>query len=113
MTTGFDWTDHTVREALGIRSGTSPRNLQFTGVSTDTRTVEEGDLFVALHGERFDGHEFVTEAAAQGAQAAVVSRYVDTNDPIEFYLVADTLDGLADLARYRRRALSGQVIGIT
>ena len=55
----------------------------------------------------------MTEAAAQGVQAAVVSRYVDTNDPIEFYLVADTLDGLADLARYRRRALSGQVIGIT
>ena len=113
MTAEFAWTDHTVCEALRIQRGASPRSLQFAGVSTDTRTVKAGDLFVALRGERFDGHEFVTEAAARGVRAAVVSRSVETDDPIEFYMVADTLDGLGDLARYRRRSLSGQVIGIT
>ena len=113
MTTGFAWTDEKVREALGIEAGAVTDGLEFTGVCTDTRTVEPGDLFVALRGERFDGHEFVGEAASRGARAAVVSRSVETEDSIEFYLVTDTLSGLGDLARYRRRVLPGEVIGIT
>ena len=113
MTAAFAWTDRAVREALGLQVGPSVSRVEFTGISTDTRTVAPGDLFVALHGDRFDGHEFVNEAAGRGARAAIVSRSVETNDPIEFFVVPDTLDGLGDLARYRRRAFPGQVTGIT
>ncbi len=116
MTGGFVWTDHTVREALGIdpeRSAPAPPSLEFRSVSTDTRTVESGDLFVALRGERFDGHEFVAEAASKGARAAVVSRAVEPEQPLKLYPVSDTLEALGKLARYRRRALSGSVIGVT
>ena len=52
-------------------------NLQFQGVSTDTRTLEPGELFVALHGPNFDGSEFVAAAEERQAAAAVVTRPVD------------------------------------
>ena len=118
MTAGLAWTDTTVRQALGIpvgvpEPGGSEADLRFARICTDTREVGEGDLFVALQGERYDGHDFVTEAAAKGARGAVVSRTVEVDNVMPLYLVPDTLDGLAGLARSRRRALAGQVIGIT
>lgn len=114
MRTTFAWTDRTVREALGVGSNEDEtRELAFAGVSTDTRTVRPGDLFVALTGERFDGHDFLGEAVGRGARAAVVSRPVETDPGIHLYLVPDTLAGLGDLARYRRAALPGQVVGVT
>lgn len=108
------WTDHAVREALGVTSETADApDLAFERVSTDTRKVKPGDLFVALQGEHFDGHDFIPEAVRRGARAAVVSRSVDTGPDIRLYMIADTLRGLGELARYRRRALTGQVVGVT
>ena len=54
-------------------------DLAVSGVTTDSRKVAAGDLFVALQGERFDGHDFLTSVANAGAVAAVVSREVDTS----------------------------------
>ena len=51
-----------------------PSRERWTAVSTDTRTIRPGDLFVALRGERFDGHDFVAQALAAGAGGAVVPR---------------------------------------
>ena len=54
-------------------------DVRFSGVSTDTRTIKPGDLYVALKGERFDGHEFVEQAIANGAVAIVVNQHLDAN----------------------------------
>ena len=74
-----------------LLGATGSMDIGFEGVSTDTRTVKEGDVFVALTGERFDGHQFVTEAVAAGAVAVVVDRPVKADVPQ--LIVSDT--GLA------------------
>jgi len=70
------WTLDRVADALApFASGNLPRGSQVFGrVWTDTRTIEPGDLFVALVGERFDAHDFVKDAVAKGAAGVVVSR---------------------------------------
>ena len=82
-----------------------------TRVSTDTRTVGAGDLFVALKGESFDAHDFVKDAVAKGAAAVVVSRpMADLGVPV--LEVSDTLKALGALGRYRRRAWNGPVVAV-
>jgi UDP-N-acetylmuramoyl-tripeptide--D-alanyl-D-alanine ligase len=81
------------------------------GVSTDTRTITPGSLFVALRGERYDAHEFVATARARGATAALVAREVDAGMPQ--VVVADTLVALGDLARAVRAERDARVVGIT
>lgn len=111
--TAFPWTDRAVRTALGLRPDRAEEGVRFTAVSTDSRTLEEGALYVALVGERFDGHDFVPDAFARGARGAVVSRAVPGDTPGRFYPVADTLDALGALAAHRRRALSAPVVAVT
>jgi UDP-N-acetylmuramyl pentapeptide synthase len=60
-----------------------------TAISTDSRTIKPGDLYLALAGDRFDGHDFVPAALENGAAALVVSQSVDANIPT--LLVPDTL----------------------
>ncbi|MEJ2202646.1 MAG: UDP-N-acetylmuramoyl-tripeptide--D-alanyl-D-alanine ligase [Gemmatimonadota bacterium] len=108
----FHWTDARVREALGLRLDRVRGEVEFAGVSTDSRTLEEGELYVALVGDRFDGHGFVAEAFARGAGAAVVSRPVE-GESTQLYLVDDTLGALGALASYRRKKLAVPVVGIT
>jgi len=109
----YVWTDATVREALGLRSDLAEEGVTFVGVSTDSRTVREGDLYVALIGDRFDGHDFVTDALANGAVAAVVQRPSPADADARLYPVADTLVALGALAAFRRRALRAPVVAIT
>ena len=110
----FPWTDATVRSVLGLRSAYAEEGIEYTGVSTDSRTVREGDLYVALVGERFDGHDFVADALSHGALGAVVSHPV-AGDPADarLYPVADTLVALGMLAAHRRDGLDARVVGIT
>jgi len=84
-----------------------------SGVTIDSRRVEPGQLFVAIAGPRFDGHDFVAEAAARGAAAALVHR--DLQAPAGFALVrvADTTRGLADLAGRARAQAEVPVVCIT
>ncbi len=112
VATSFDWTDGAVRAALGLRFDQAHEALVYAGVSTDSRTVSEGDLFVALSGPHFDGHHFVADAVAAGARGAVVSRAVPASDGAVLYLVDDVLVALGRLARYRRDALPARVVGI-
>lgn len=82
------------------------------GVSTDSRSVGRGQLFVALKGERFDGHDFVEAARQKGAAAALVAHPVPS--PIPQIRVADTLKALGDLAGWwRRRKPATLVMGVT
>jgi UDP-N-acetylmuramoyl-tripeptide--D-alanyl-D-alanine ligase len=85
-----------------------------SGVSIDSRTVQPGDLFIALHGPNFDGHQFVADAFARGAVAAIVDR-VPPALPLDppLLLVEDTLTALEDLGRVSRLNCRGRVIAVT
>lgn len=109
----FHWTDRDVREALGMESREGGAGLEYAGISTDSRSVREGELFVALSGDRFDGHDFVPDALARGASGAVVARPVEAEEPARIYSVPDTLKALGRLAHHRRKALDIPVVGIT
>jgi len=81
------------------------------GVVTDSRIVGAGELFVALEGEHFDGHNFLKQAQDRGAAGALVSHFLPLKLPQ--LQVDDTLQGLAGLASLNRNAFSGPVVGIT
>src|SRR6266851_1621803 len=99
---GHVWTSDEVAGALGVQA---PAKLKFTAVSTDTRHLTPGALFVALKGENFDAHTFLAQAKAQGAAAAVVRRGTPALDGLPYFEVDDTLTALGQLARARRRML--------
>jgi len=86
-------------------------DVRFTQVSTDSRALLDGALFVALKGDRFDGHTFVVQARERGAVAALVSQFVDVDLPQ--LKVADTLAGLQQLARLWRQRFEIPVVAVT
>ena len=86
-------------------------NLEITGVSTDTRTIQPGELFIALQGDSFDGHIFVRQALEKGAGAVMTHKQMGPGVPAVF--VDDTLEALGALARGYRANHKCQVIGIT
>ena len=86
-------------------------DAEVTGVAIDTRKLQPGDLFVAIKGERADGHDYLDEAAARGAVAALVTRKVDSELPQ--VLVNDAVLALGDLASAVRAQRDVRVIGIT
>lgn len=84
---------------------------EITGVAIDTRKLQPGNLFIALKGEHADGHDYLDEAAARGAIAALVSRPVDNALPQ--VLVDDAATALGDLASAVRAQRNARVVGIT
>jgi UDP-N-acetylmuramoyl-tripeptide--D-alanyl-D-alanine ligase len=100
----------------GERSPGVDSNAIATGYSIDSRTLERGDLFFAVKGDRFDGHDFVEAALSRGAVAAVIAksqsaRFAQSHAPL--ILVDDTLTALQHLASAVRRRWGKRVIGIT
>lgn len=96
-----------------IRRGNNPF---VDGVSTDTRTIRAGELFIALTGENFNGHAFVKKAVEAGAAAVMISdaSYGDGLDPkVTVFLVKDTKKGLEDVAHFHRMRFHVPVIGVT
>lgn len=87
-------------------------SLEVQGISIDTRTIREGNLFIALKGKRFDGHDFVKTAIEKGACAVVVSTPID-DDSITQICVHDTSEALLAIAGYYRKKLSTTIVGIT
>ncbi len=83
----------------------------FTQLSTDTRNLMAGDLFVALVGPNFDGHEFIAQAQDKGACAALVSTEIDIDLPL--LVVPDTRIALGQLAKLKRQSLNGQFVAVT
>lgn len=81
------------------------------GVTSDSRAVTQGSLFLALKGEKFDGHDYVSTAEAAGAAAVLVSSPVEASIPV--LAVPDTLMALGDLARFHRRRFEIPLVGIT
>ncbi len=109
-------------QVLGARlTDSQTKELRFTSVSTDTRKVVQGDLYIALSGEHFDGADFIAQAAASGAVAAVVnkdsfedrgSRIVQETS-IPLLIVEDTKLALGQLAAYWRSQFDIPLVGIT
>jgi len=107
---GVLWTSD---EAVAATGGHATQGFEITGISIDTRTIQPGDLFVALADVR-DGHDFVAQALAKGAAAALVSRLpkgVTENAPL--LIVEDVLPALERLGVAARARVAGKVIGVT
>lgn len=83
---------------------------RFAGYSIDTRTLQPGDLYIAIRGERFDGHDFVSEAFAKGAAAAVVDHETGIENTI---VVPDTIEALQELAIAWRSQLHMRLVAVT
>lgn len=83
------------------------------GISTDSRTLEKGDLFIPLKGENFDGHDYIQQAVDRGAAIAIVSEELKVKVGITLIKVPDTLKALQDLGSYHRKAYPFKIVGIT
>lgn len=86
-----------------------------TGITTDTREVLPGQVFLALRGERFDGHAFVETAIAKGAIAAIVDHAIDSSsaNDLPLLIVPDTLTAYQAIARWWREQFLGKVVAVT
>lgn len=105
----------TLEEAL-LWTGAAPRGAlprSFASVCTDTRKLEPGCLFVALRGERFDGHSFAADAVAAGAGAVVAEAGADVPRDIPALVVEDSAAALRGLAAGWRGAVGAKILGVT
>ena len=109
--------DQVIKAVGGVLiSGTSQNTV--SGISTDSRLVEKGNIFIALQGENFDGHDFVQKVVEKGAVSVLLSNssMVDLeklDKAVSVIKVSDTLQALGDLAHNYRQRFSLPVIGIT
>lgn len=104
------WKSEEAAEATG---GKAEGGWVAGGISIDSRTVAEGDLFIALQGPNFDGHDYVADALSRGAVAAMVHRAPAGVDAARLLVVADTMKGLQDLGRAARGRTSAKVLAVT
>jgi UDP-N-acetylmuramoyl-tripeptide--D-alanyl-D-alanine ligase len=88
-------------------------DVRFTGVSTDTRSIGKGELFVAIRGERFDGHDFLATASERGAAAALIDERYQGDAPLPVLVADDTRRGLGRLGRHWRLRFAPVLIAIT
>ena len=95
------------------RKGSIGGTVFVTGVSTDTRTIEEGNIYIALKGEKFDGHNYTSQAVEKGACAVIVSSATKIPSNAIGIVVKDTLKALGDLAEHYRFKLGCKVIAVT
>ena len=100
------WTSAQVEQ---VTQGSASSDWIASGVSIDSRTLEVGDLFVALHGPNYDGHDFVSDAFSRGAAAAIV----DKNKDGSVMKVEDTMMALESLARAARKRSRATIIAVT
>ena len=86
-------------------------SLQIKNFSIDTRSIKANEIFIALEGENFDGHEYISEAIAKGASALVVDRSIQSKIP--HILVDNTYEFIKKVAQFNRKKFTGKMIGIT
>ncbi len=110
------WNEERIIFATSGKLVSPGREKIYGKVSTDSRTMGPGDVFVALQGDNFDGHDYVEATVKKGAAAVIVSRpLVRTDRKASVIAVDDTLTTLGDLAHYRRKSFAPdvKVIAIT
>ncbi len=104
----------TAIDVIKVTGGTCSSNQwSASGISIDTRTLQKGDLFVALVGENADGHDYVKVAIDAGACAAIVTKQVLGVDEDKLLIVTDTLKAMEDLGKSARARTAAKIIGIT
>ncbi len=107
-----------IGEILGSISEGDPgfRLINIYGVSTDSRTIKSGELFVALSGDNHNGHDYLETAFSRGAAAAIVAKDEalkrGLNDS-RYIAVADTLFAFGELARHHRLSMATKIVGVT
>ena len=105
------WSAATAAQATG---GVSVVDWEALGVSIDSRTLQSGDLFVALSGPNFDGHDYVGRALEGGAAAALVARRpTGLEDTAPLLLLDDTMTGLERLGLYGRQRTQARIVAVT
>ncbi|HYD57791.1 MAG TPA: UDP-N-acetylmuramoyl-tripeptide--D-alanyl-D-alanine ligase [Burkholderiales bacterium] len=103
---------HLGEAARAVNGRSAGGDPLFSGVSTDTRSLRDGELFVALRGERFDGHAFLGAAREKGAVAAMIDHRYDAEFPMPVLVVDDTKLGLGALARHWRGRFSPALVAV-
>ena len=101
-----------VASALGADPSVYP-DLEVTNITLDSREVNEGSVFIAVKGDRFDAHDFVPDVLSKGAATAVCERPVEGADPDRVIYVPDTRLALLSLAKYYRAKFDIPVVGLT
>lgn len=109
------WTNLAIEAAVGGKA-TAP--FSASGVQIDSRAIRAGDFFIAIRGANQDGHAYIDDAAEAGAAAALVARdwadqYAGDAVPLPLVPVADTFDGLYDLARAARERTGAKIAAVT
>ncbi len=114
------WTKKRIAESVGGKVSGGEGSVQLLGeVTTDSRRMNKNSVFVALKGEKFDGHEFASQAVGNGAVCLIVEKEIEfpAGTDVSQVIVTDTQKALGDMAAYRRKQLekvcSQTVIGIT
>jgi UDP-N-acetylmuramyl pentapeptide synthase len=108
------WSIQEIVAATGGKVARQGAKSRFGEVVTDSTKVKQGSVFVALKGERHDGHDFIAQAVKRGAACVIAHRPVKKNiGKPAVVRVSDTLRALGDLAHYRRVRLSPKVLAIT
>src|SRR3989440_8055576 len=104
-----------VAEFAGAKITRGSAESMIERVSTDSRTIKPGELFVALHGENFDAHNFLEQVAKSGAAGAIVAEEVSAKLPLQFAILRsnDTLAAYQNLAANYRKTLPLKVLCIT
>lgn len=105
------WTAKDIEDALKLREPIA--EFSSDRFSIDTRTLQPGDIYIALLGEVHDGHAFVQAALDKGASAAIVQYHVEGVEAKHQILVEDTLEALRELAAYHRTRLSAKLVAVT
>lgn len=99
-------------QAAQVLNCTKPKqDVQFQGISIDSRNIRPGNLFIAVRGDKFDGHEFINEALQKGAAAILVDHEVETTLPQ--LIVKDTLEAFGILSKAWRNSFSIPFVGVT
>ena len=103
----------TAREIAGATKGRITEDFDIFGISIDTRSLKKGDLFIALTGEKANGHNYAAQALKKGAAGVLVS-YIPADVPAtKTIVVDDVMKALEDMGRYRRKQTKAKIIGVT
>jgi len=94
-------------------ASSAPTDATFARGAIDSREIQPGDLFFAVHGERQDGHDFVSQAINTGASGAIVERPIEAPDNAAVFHVSDSLEALQRLAKWWRKHHDAQVVAVT
>jgi UDP-N-acetylmuramoyl-tripeptide--D-alanyl-D-alanine ligase len=107
----------TIEEIIQATKGTliaGPAKVKVRGVSIDSRAVKKGEVFIAVKGEIFDGHDFISDVLTRGIRVVIAHKSVELKDPkVSIIRVKDTTRALGDLARFHRLRFKAPVIALT